>query len=230
MNVSEIVSEIISHLEPHAAADLLVVREGGQQPMSHKLLVPNYQNFRIGKELSTALEKCELLIGGNATNPPWDSVVTVHLRLEEDWLRYAKAKDKKDRGVFKLYYADLETIKSKFHESLDVFGFDSWPRSPVLVLLYGAGHLDIPLQQLRDGWPSGVRVVTSDELTVVLGHLDYLSQSIVSSRIASLSRHFIGNSFSSFSKIISASRRESGAPSHVYNSPGAGLTLDDGHI
>jgi len=184
----------------------MTVVEKENQLMKDVMLTPLHETFQLNRRLSTALEDCLRFTPQSCEIDPsidWDCIVVVHLRIESDWLRYSRRKER--IGLrFEDHHLSLSEIQGKFRNSTFFDGTKS-PRKTIL-LSYAAGKLPPNTPDLHHGWPVGYRVVTSDQLHEVVGQYNYLERSVLMSKIALNSGIFVGNTFSSFSKIISGAR------------------------
>lgn len=206
---------------------LLTAEREAKQLMSEPSLVSRYDSFALNNKLSNVFEAClRFILGkdgkdGSSEKIDWGSIVYLHLRIESDWLEYAKKKAKKQDVDFEDIYSSLEQIKAKFHASVhildDTASATGAPRLTI-VLSYAAGKLPkgTYVSDLQAGWPEGFRVVTSDELEAVVGQYSYLQRSALLSQVAYKSGVFVGNHYSSFSKVIGQARNGK-LPSFKYN-------------
>ena len=207
---------------------LLVVKRDNTQNFSKMKIWRIYSSFRLSERLSLALEDClRLILGIPAETPlagqgredPLGSLIFLHARVERDWWMYA------EKQLFpNAYYVAISKIKKKMQESTNaILNITAAAASPTLIVSYGVGELvrgDTP-DVMKNGWPKEFRVITSDDLELVLKKYTYLEKSAILSQIASRSKVFIGNSKSSFSEIIAKARRER---AFWYNTEKTGFT------
>ena len=201
-------------LEKHSGKQLLVVKRDRTQNFSNMKISKIYSSFRLSDRLSLALEDCLRFIldipsgkplvaqgGGD----PFGSLIFLHARVERDWESWAHNKLPRIE-----YYTSTSEIKRKMQESTNAILNITATASPTLIVSYGVGNLikGDTLDIMKNGWPEEFRVVTCDNLEIVLKKYTYLEKSVILSQIASRSNVFIGNSHSSFSLIIGKARHE----------------------
>jgi len=172
-----------------------------------------YNVFQLNQKLSATLDSCFRFISGREsqfTSQDWQSIVVIHLRIEEDWLQHSRRKSLEE-------YKNVSEIQKKF-QGTDLF---NTPGLNTIVLSYARGKLPALEQDLHDGWPARYRVVTCDDLDAIIGRHNYLERSAIMSRIAFHSGAFVGNKFSSFSQVIAKARRLWQRISFWYTTPSA---------
>eukprot|EP00533_Pseudo-nitzschia_delicatissima_P014285 CAMPEP_0197272570 /NCGR_PEP_ID=MMETSP1432-20130617/10073_1 /TAXON_ID=44447 /ORGANISM="Pseudo-nitzschia delicatissima, Strain UNC1205" /LENGTH=165 /DNA_ID=CAMNT_0042738131 /DNA_START=83 /DNA_END=583 /DNA_ORIENTATION=+ len=131
----------------------------------------------------------------------WGSLFFLHARIERDMhaLHHIEM------------YLPVSEIKKKIQEATKEILHDI-PTSlkRTLFVSYGAGELmrEDTAYSLKNGWPKEFRVVTSDDLEVILNRYTYLEKSALVSEIASRSEVFVGHNHSSFSVTIGNTRRK----------------------
>ena len=198
--------EVKDMLKKHIGKELLVVKRDNTQNFSDRKISRLHGSFRLSRRLSFVLEDCMRFIldisdGTPLSDEHWGSLFFLHARIERDMhaLHHIEM------------YLPVSEIKKKIQEATKEILHDI-PTSlkRTLFVSYGAGELmrEDTAYILKNGWPKEFRVVTSDDLEVILNRYTYLEKSALVSEIASKSEVFIGHNHSSFSVTIGNARRK----------------------
>jgi len=149
--------------------------------------------------------------GGGCQASATPHFIAIHLRIESDWLRYSKANNR----TFRAYYRFIEEVQA---------GFREWfmpPRDGSAVPLYlSFDDEKLPPENSKnalEGWPADVHVFTNAAFRRTLLGLSYLEKSAVARELCLSAAHFIGNSHSSFTQLISQARMQVPSRNYLYN-------------
>lgn len=197
--------EVKDMLKKHTGKKLLVVKRDETQNFSDRKISRLHGSFRLSRRLSLVLEDCMRFILDLSDQTPlsdehWGSFAFLHARIERDMMMHHHIER----------YLSVSEIKKKVQDSTKEILHDIPPSKRTLFVSYGAGELvreDTPFK-LKNGWPKEFRVVTSDDLEVILNRYTYLEKSAIVSEIATRSKVFIGHNHSSFSVTIGDTRRK----------------------
>ena len=188
------------------------------QPFNQELLVSYYKSFQPNEKLKKVLVKTmNKYVNSNQMeeDKKWDSVIVIHLRIEEDWKYYAKLKKFEGSNVF----IDFPIIQQRVNHFLQKTNSDTLCRTIILCYASSA-QKDFDVNYLKQGWLPGYKIVTNQEIDEEMKKhycgktLSYLEKSLLLAQISYKSFTFIGNYYSSFSSVILSARDKN---SYIYN-------------